>query len=196
MLIAVLHSFDMGTRGHLGSESWFDYVVPKDWLEYVQPTKDAVVASALNVSTRHGTTWVNDSGATRHMVQDRRLCFNVRKAKNTTIKVADGKVITAKYIGDAVVSVIIGIDGYGDPMTRDMLLTRVLIAPGLGHNLYSLRFGWEVDGIKTILNTVDGDDEYCMILPDGTSVGLDRSTSSHCLLPHPHMQRGHRHRQG
>ena len=90
--------------------------------------------------------------------------------------------ITAKYIGDAVVSVIIGINGYGDPMTRDMLLTRVLIAPGLGHNLYSSRFGWEVDGIKTILNTLNGDDEYCMILPDGTSVELDRSTSSHCLI--------------
>jgi len=182
MLIAVLHSFYMGTRGRLGSESWFDYVVPKDWLEYVKPTKDAVVASALNVSTRHGATWVNDSGATRHMVQDRCLCFNVRKAKNITIKVADGKVITAKYIGDAVVSVIIGIDGYGDPMTRDMLFTRVLIALSLGHNLYSSRFGWEVDGIKTILNTLDGDDEYCMILPDGTSVELDRSTSSHCLI--------------
>jgi len=80
VLIAVLHSFYMGTRGRLGSESWFDYVVPKDWLEYVKPTKDAVVASALNVSTRDRATWVNNSGATRHMVQDRRLCFNVRKA--------------------------------------------------------------------------------------------------------------------
>jgi len=105
-------------------------------------------------------------------------------------------VITAKYIGDAVVSVIVGIDGYGDPMTRDMLLTQVLIAPGLGHNLYSSRYGWEVDRIKTILNTPDGNDEYCMILPNHTNVELDRSTSSHCLLPHPHMQRGHRHRQG
>jgi len=103
---------------------------------------DAVVASALSVSACDGAMWVNDSGATRHMVQDRRLCFNVRKAKNTSIQVADGKVLKAEYIGDAVVSVVIGIDGYGDPLTRDMLLTQVLIAPGLGHNLYSSRYGW------------------------------------------------------
>jgi len=143
---------------------------------------DAVVANALNVSACDGATWVNDSGATRHMVQDRRLCFNVRKAKNTSIQVADGKVLKAEYIGDAVVSVLISIDGYGDPLTCNMLLTQVLIAPGLGHNLYSSRYGWEVDEIKTVLNTPDGNDKYCMILPNHTSVELDRSTGGHCLI--------------
>jgi len=85
MLISLLRHLYMGTPGRLGSDGWFD-VVSKDWLECIKPTTDVVVASALNVSTRHGSTWVNDSGATRHMVQDRRLCFNVRKANNTMIK--------------------------------------------------------------------------------------------------------------
>jgi hypothetical protein len=57
-------------------------------------------------------------------------------------------------------------------------LSDVLIIPGIASHLFSCRWGYERDGIKTMLNS-----ECCLLLPDGSRVPFTKHGIHYAVRP-------------
>ncbi|NCG06245.1 MAG: hypothetical protein GWP37_04670 [Gammaproteobacteria bacterium] len=118
-----------------------------------------------------GKAWIIDSGANRHCVPNRDALTTIQCAKPPLyIKTANGAIITAEYIG-TIERKIKTLDGL-----RRLRLTGVLVVPGLVSPLFSVKYGYTVDGISTHFNDI------CqMNLPDGSRISLSLG-SEHYLV--------------
>lgn len=111
-------------------------------------------------STPRDDSWVVDCGATKHCVPSESCCSTIEHwPKARFVKVANGFRLRVTSVGDARV-LVESVQG-----TRTMILSQVLVIPGLRAKLFSCKMGWRVDGIKTHLNDME-----CLELPCGARV--------------------------
>ena len=114
-------------------------------------------------SDRH-STWVIDCGATKHCVPSESMCSHIIARPNERyVRVANGYRLRVTAIGTVRIKV------HSSHGARTMCLSEVLVIPGLKANLFSCKMGWQVDQIKTHLNSIE-----CLELPCGARVPFER----------------------
>ena len=116
-----------------------------------------------------------DCGATSHMVSSvEKLSRVTAVAPRRSVRVASGQVLRASHIGDINMRVR-GKVHYKTNKTKVraamLMLTGVLVVPGLAADLFSCHSGFHADGIKTYLN-----DERYLELPTGERVDFADGT--------------------
>ena len=113
-----------------------------------------------------------DCGATTHMVGSvEKLTQVYSNTPNRTVRVANGTTIPATHRGEMRVPVSAVYKRKTNKFERHattMILTDVLVVPGLSTDLYSCNSGFYNDGIRTMLN-----DDRFLQLPDGGRVEFD-----------------------
>jgi hypothetical protein len=131
--------------------------------------------SVLLMVATESTAWIIDGDCTKHIGPSLSELTTItdRDPQFSTVSVANKERLPITATGSVTFDV-----ASSSSKCVPMTLTNVLVVPGIASRLFSCRWGFERDGIKTQLNS-----ECCLVLPNSTRIPFTKHGPHYAVHP-------------
>jgi hypothetical protein len=137
-------------------------LIPFDHALFLDPSKCA-------------SAWIIDFGCTKHIVPSLSDLTTITDGNPpfSTISVANKERLPIRAICIVTIRLVTSTSN-----RVPVALLNVLVVPGIASRLFSCRWGFELDGIRTKLNS-----ECCLLLPDGSHTPFNQQQVHYAVRP-------------